>query len=59
MLPGGCGPLDPLHQPAGAGKWLRPDLDPVTGSWGPPLPVALGCTLKDEGLTALSLSCLL
>lgn len=37
MMPGGCGPLDPLHQPAGAGKWLKPDLDPVTGSFLCPL----------------------
>lgn len=34
-VPGGCGPLDPLRQPAGAGRWLRLELSPAAGAWGP------------------------
>lgn len=43
MLPGGCGPLDPLHQLGGsretaeAGAWPR-----GKGTGSPPLPAALG-----------------
>jgi len=46
VCPGGCGPLDPLHWPWGAGRQLRPELSPTAGVRGPLLCPCSGVSVE-------------